>query len=289
MGRFSRTVEFAKLSFGVIKKDKELLLFPFFASIFSFIFSAALLFPTIITKILANSSGDLAGVFGALEYVIVFITYLGLAFIATFFNVCVVYTTKVRFSGKNATFGESLKFAFSKIHLIFMWSLLSATVGLVMYILDNAAQNMGKAGQVLVAILRGVIGTLWSIMTIFVIPGMVYYDLGPFKAIKKSNQTLKKTWGESILRYIGLGLLQFLWILAGIIIAGVVLFLVWPMGTTAILITIGAFVVYVIIVSLIFQVAEKVFNTALFVYADKGKAPAGFKSNELKQAMTVKK
>ena len=76
-----------------------------------------------------------------LQLFILFLTYLGLAFIATFFNVCVVYTTKKRFEGGNATFGESVEFAFSKIHLIFAWSLVAATVGLLLRILDNIADN----------------------------------------------------------------------------------------------------------------------------------------------------
>jgi hypothetical protein len=71
-------------------------------------------------------------VYGIVQYAIIFLTYLGLAFIATFFNVCVVYTVKIRFEGGNATFMESLKFALSKIGLIFYWSLISATVGLVL-------------------------------------------------------------------------------------------------------------------------------------------------------------
>ena len=47
----------------------------------------------------------------------------------------------------------------------------------------------------------------WSIVTLFVIPAMVYKDLGPFEAIKDSTQTLKKpgakawyavtVWGSS--------------------------------------------------------------------------------------------
>ncbi len=290
MGVFSRTWEFTKLSFGVIKKDKELLFFPLFASIFSLIFSASLLFPTIIIKIipLLDTPDQITAVFGMLEYIIVFIYYLGMAFIATFFNVCVVYTAKIRFSGKNATFGQSLKFAFSKIHLIFMWSMLSATVGLVMYLLDHLAQSLGKGGEILISILRGILGMLWSIMTIFVVPAMVYYDLTPFKAIKKSNETLRKTWGESIIRYYGLGLIKFLVILVGVIITGVLLFLFKELDFTFILIILGIFLVYLIIVSLVFQVAEKVFNTALFVYADKGRAPSGISASTLKQAMKVR-
>ncbi len=288
MNVFSRSWEFTKLSFRVIKKDKELLLYPLLSSFFNLLFSAALLVPTIVVKFLQATTPDYSALMGTTEYLLVFITYLGLAFISTFFNVCVVYTAKVRFEGGNATFGQSLGFAFRRIPTIFMWSLLSATVGLVLYLLDQFGQSLGKAGQILISILRGILGMLWSIMTIFVVPAMVYYNLSPFKAIKKSNETLKKTWGESIIRHYGLGLIQGLIIFIGIIITAVLLFLFYQAGIEVILIIVGIFLVFFLIVSMVFEVANKVFNTALFVYADKGKAPMGISDSMMREAMKVK-
>ena len=177
---FSRSWKITKISFGVISKDKELLIYPFLAAIFSMLFSFAILFPTIFFAWIENGvPEDMSTAFGLIEYLIVFATYLGLALIATFFNVCVVYTVKTRFEGGNATLGTSFKFAFSKFHLIFAWSLLSATVGLLLYILEQFAQSLGQVGEVIVRILRGIIGMVWNIVTIFVVPGMVYYGLGP--------------------------------------------------------------------------------------------------------------
>lgn len=288
MNVFQRSWEFTKLSFRVIKKDKELLFYPLLSSIFNLIFSAALLVPTIVVKFLQATDPDYSVIMGTTEYLLVFITYLGLAFISTFFNVCVVYTAKVRFEGGNATFGQSLGFAFRRIPTIFMWSLLSATVGLVLYLLDQIGQSLGKAGQILVSILRSILGMLWSIMTIFVVPAMVYYNLSPFKAIKKSNETLKKTWGESIIRHYGLGFVQGIIVFIGIIITAVLLFLFYQAGIEVILIIIGVFVVFLLIVSMIFQVANTVFNTALFVYADKGKAPMGISGSMMREAMKIK-
>ena len=117
---FSRSWEITKISFRVISKDKELLIYPILASIFSLIFSIAILIPTIFIGWINNGiPEDISAAFGLIEYLIIFATYLGLALIATFFNVCVVYTVKTRFEGGNATLGSSFKFAFSKFHLIF--------------------------------------------------------------------------------------------------------------------------------------------------------------------------
>lgn len=282
---FSRSWEITKITFDVIKKDKELLLFPLLGGIFSILFILAMIFPTIITSFLHGENQE----FFALEYIILFITYLGLAFIATFFNVCVVYTTKKRFTGGNATFGESLQFAFSKIHLILAWSLVSATVGIILRLIDHLAERLGWAGELIVHIITGILGMVWSIITIFVVPSMVYYDLGPLAAIKKSAQTFKKTWGESLIRSFGMGFVEMLLIILGIVVGIVMLIVTIPLGLVFVLGAGSLLVVYFLMVILIFSVANSVFNTALFVYADTGKIPAGFNKEVMHNAFQSKR
>src|SRR5262249_12538519 len=148
-------------------------------------------------------------------------------FVATFFNVCVVYTTKVRLEGGDATFWQSLGFAFSRIHLILAWSLVAATVGMLLHGLDNMARRAGGLGKVVLAILRSILGAAWSLITIFVVPAMVYEGLGPFAAIKRSIDTLRATWGESLIRYYGLGFVQFVLLLPAFLLG---FFLVPAMG-----------------------------------------------------------
>lgn len=284
MGVFSRSWQITKLSFSVIKEDKELLLFPIISGFFSMIFVIAMLFPTVITTLINGNAFES----NALFYVILFLIYFGLAFIATFFNVCVVYTTKIRFEGGNATFMESLKFSFSKLHLIAMWSLLSASVGLLLRMLDNLAKNMGKGGQILMSILTSLLGMAWSILTIFVVPGLVYYDLTPFTAIKKSTQTLKTTWGESLIRNFGLGIMQVMFFILGIIVFVGLFALVSSLGGYAILAIFILALIYFVMLFLIFGVANSVYNTALFVYADKGIIPNGFTDDVMQNAFSRK-
>jgi hypothetical protein len=216
---------------------------------------------------------------GILGYVMIFIVYLGLAFIATFFNVCTVYTVKKRFEGGNATFGESISFGFSKIHLIFAWSLVSATVGLILRIIDELAERLGVVGEIVVKIITTLLGAAWSILTIFVVPAMVYKNLGPIDAIKNSASTFKKTWGENIIKAVGLGLIQFCLLLVGVILGIILIISSLAISPILSIVFVGLTVLYVLAVILIFNVATSVFNTALYVYAEKGKVP--FFSNEV--------
>lgn len=282
-GVFARSWEITKLSFSVIKKDKELLAFPILSGVFSLIFIIALFVPTFI---LGAFEGEASS--SAIQYLILFLVYLGLAFIATFFNVCTVYTAKIRFSGGDATFSESIKFAFSKIHLIFLWSLVSALVGLILRAIEQAAERAGNGGKIALNILRGLLGAAWSIMTLFVIPVMVYKGLGPFASIKESVKTIKKTWGESLVREFGLGLIQIILIVIGIIVT--VLLMVLTVGIPVLfwsILLVG--IIYVVGVILVFGIANSIYNTALYVYAETGKIPDGFNSEVLKGAFAEKK
>lgn len=284
MNFWDRTWALTRMTFDVIKKDNEMLLFPLLAAICSVLFSVAMLFPTVITHLL-NDGGSF--VWGPLQLAATFATYFGLAFITTFFNTCVVYTTRVRLSGGDATFGQSLSFAFSRLGRIISWSLLAASVGLLLSMLENAARNAKGVGSILLSILRSLLATAWNVVTLFVVPAMVYQDLGPIDAIKSSMDTLRNTWGESLARHYGMGLASFLFTLPGILGAVLAVFAMgsgMPAGVGLALLAVAG--LYILGVALVFNVANAVFNTALYHYATSRQVPAGFSPEVLQGAFT---
>ena len=285
MNVISRSWEITKLTFSVIGQDKEMLFFPFFASIASVLVVAAIFIPTGVLQVFGE--GDVSGgAWGAVEYSILFVVYFGLAFIATFFNVCVVYTTKTRFQGGDATFMESIRYGISKIVIIFQWSLLAATVGLALSILERIAERLGGVGGIVVQIIRSVLGMGWSVVTLFVVPILVYENVSPTQAVRRSKDILKKTWGESLARTFGLGAIQFLSILTVIgITAG--LGTLAPQGPwTLLVLALGGLCALSVI--LVFNVANIVFNTALYVYANTGEEPTAFDAKVLVRALKTK-
>lgn len=287
MNAFSRSWLITKLAFSVINKDRELLGFALLSFIFSTVFAIAMIIPSVVPTLIQNDYSYES--LQLVEYLIIFATYFGLAFIATFFNVCVVYTTKVRFEGGDATFGESFKFALSRLSVIFQWSLISATVGLLLRILHDLASRLGKGGQIIAQIVIGLIGMAWSIVTIFVVPVLVYENIGPIDAIKKSAQVIKKTWGESLIRTIGLGIVQFVVFLLIIgLSVGIVYGLSSVMGGTGVLVGIAIGGLLLLLAGLIFSVATAIFNTALYVYANNNQLASGFNEDVMKDAFRPK-
>lgn len=283
-GMFSRSWEITKLSFGVIGKDKEMLWFPILSGIFSILFIVAILFPTIILSMLGGE--QFQG--GIVELLILFFIYLGLAFIATFFNVATVYTAKKRFEGGDATFSESIKFAFSKLWIIFLWAIVSAVVGIILRLIEMAAERSGKIGEIILTIVRFGLGAAWGIVTIFVIPVLVYKGHTPFDAIKESTKTIKKTWGESLIRAFGLGAIEMLLIVLGVVLTIIFAFLVASLGIGAILFVLGFGIFFIVSVIIVFGVANQIYNTALYVYAETGKVPEGFNKEVLAHAFENK-
>lgn len=281
MNTFSRSWRITKLSFSVIGKDKEMLLFPILAGIFSTLYTILLLFPSGVLEFFGSGSVGAVG-FGILQYAMVFLTYLGLSFIATFCNVCVVYTTKVRFEGGDATFMESVRFAFSKVGVIFQWSLVSATIGLIFLLLDRLAERVGGIGEFILNMIRSLLGVIWSIVTLFVVPALVFEDVTPTEAIKKSSEMIKKTWGENLVAHYGMGFIQFL-VGFVLILISIGLAMAIPSETGTIF-ALAFAVISIIFMTLVFNVAKMVFQTALYVYASTGTEPEMFEGESLSSA-----
>ncbi len=283
---FSRSWEITKLSFKVIWQDKELLLFPVLSFVFSFLLLLGLVVPAFVPVVLQGVGFE--AVENMLWYVMLAVFYFGTSFIATFFSVCTVFTTKTRFEGGNATFWQSIQFAISRIHLILVWSLLAATVGLMLHALDRAGERAGKSGELIVKIVQSILGAVWAIITIFVVPVMVYENLGPFAAIKRSIETLRQTWGESLIRYYGLGTVQGLFMF-GILVVFFLLTLAGFMISTVLgVVFILTGVMVLIGIGLVFGMANNVFNTALYAYASKRKLPKDFPKELLAGALRKK-
>jgi hypothetical protein len=285
MNAFSRSWLITKLSFSVINKDRELLWFAILSFLFSGLYLVAMVVPLVWFGTFEDDPEGGQRSLELAEYAIIFVAYFGLAFVATFFNVCVVYTSKVRFEGGDATFGESFQFAMSRLGLILQWSLVSASVGLLLRILENASRSLGKGGQIVSSIILSLVGMAWGIVTIFVVPGIVYDGLGPFDAIKKSVEVIKKTWGESLIRHFGLGLIQFLVVFAVIVVsAGLTFALSMAFDSIGMLIGIGLGVLMLLLSILIFGVATSIFNTALYVYATQGTLASNFNQDTMRSA-----
>lgn len=262
MGRFAASLELAKSSWGVLKTDKELAVIP----VASFAATAAVValfggagylsLSTVIDKQTGVESLSPTPVTWAVGA----IGYLAITFVVTFFGAVLVSGAYQRLTGGNPTLGSAFSQAGSRIGAIFLWSMLTGTVGLILQAIKERAGFLG-------VIVANLVGMAWEIVTWLAIPVVVVEGTGPITSLKKSAGLFKKTWGENLIAQGGLGLIGFVAMLPGIAIA-IGLMLVLPIAG----IVFG--VLYVAGVSIILSALTGIFKTALYLYAADHKVEA---------------
>jgi hypothetical protein len=213
------------------------------------------------------------------------VMYFVSMFCATFCNVAFYQQILNALNGQAVSISEGIRFAFSKWKPILMWTLFAGLVG---YIIKTLEQRFGWIGQWILKLL----GTAWSIACVFVIPVIITEAdaSNPFEVLKKSALTLKKTWGESLIGYVGVSfggvlilLFSLIWLGCGIALS-VSLHLYW---LTAVIVL--AWLVAIILWSYIMSVASQIFRCALYLYASQGTLPAPYTPEMAALAWKAKK
>ncbi|MCX6651302.1 MAG: DUF6159 family protein [Methanomassiliicoccales archaeon] len=273
MGKWSRSVALTKMSFRVIRKDKEILLFPVMSGLVSIIVMASFFGSWFFLN-----GFDIEGMQNNyLLYVFLFLFYLVSYFTVIFFNVALVACSMKRLEGGDPTVRYGLGFAAGRLKVILKWALVAATVGLILKSISSRSGAMGK-------IVIGFIGAAWSIATYFVVPVIAFEDVGPFQAIKRSLGILRGTWGEGLLSNLGLGLIFFALALLGLV--PIVLVIIYG-SLMMILIAIVAVVLYWVFLGVLYSTASTVLLTALFRFATTGKVSEDFPEAVVKNPWTA--
>ena len=199
-------------------------------------------------------------------YALGVVAYLLITFIVTFFAAALVAGAHERLTGGDATLGSAFGVAAGRLGPIFLWSMLTGTVGLVLQSIESRA---GIVGQVV----SRAVGTAWRVVTWLAVPVIVVEGTGPFTSLKKAGGLFKRTWGENLIAQGGLGIISFLAMLAGVVVCGAITYAVPLVG-------IPLFVVWIAVSSTIIATLNGIYRTALYLYAD-GRPVQGFDQQAL--------
>jgi Family of unknown function (DUF6159) len=277
--RISNGFAMAKSSWHVVMSDKKLLLFPIVSGILFVLVAASFIVPMAVLidwDKVGNGDGKLPIWFYPVAFAFYFCTY----FVVIFCNAALVSCALLRFNGEECTVGDGFRAAMARLPQILGWALVSASVGLLLKIIENAHE---KAGYWIAAI----IGTAWSIMTYFVVPILVVEKVGPIQAVKNSTSLIKRTWGEALVGKLGIGLFLFLLSIPLIILMVLAVFLAakMPVLGIALLIVVGIlFLLYMAISAAL----NTVFMTAVYQYAANDRVPDGFDRHTMAHAFATK-
>ena len=278
--RLRRSWDVTKKTFSVIKADKEILAFPIIGVIITVILFLLLFFPFLTAMIVQSTVPPITlMVFFFLEI-----------FTGVYSHAAIVHIARTRFEGGDATFMEGVKAAWKRKWQLFQWALLTGTVGIIISSAERQAREKGGIIGAIAKILIGLAGLAWKIVSIFVVPAIIFNGKGPINSLKSSYHTIKKTWGESLVKYLGLNVVENLIGAIGFIIfavPGILFFIdgVMSLGTFFIIL----WFLFIALTKVVLSAADTVFNTALFIYADTGKVPDVYSKEDLDHAFKVGK
>ncbi len=270
-----RSIALIKASWEVLRNDKELLLFPVLSGIVCIIITASFLIPAVLMGVGLKTEHQNS----PLLYVGIFLFYLVTYFVVIFFNAGLVACANIRLTGGDPTFSDGISAARQNIGQIFVWALISATIGLI---LQAIRDNNNFVAQ----IISSMIGVAWSLLTFFVIPVMIIEKRGTLESIKESASLFKRTWGETVIGQGGVALIFLL--IAIIALIPVTLLMMTGIGE----IMIAAVSLYLLLLIILFVIAnamQGIYNTALYLYAKNGTVPSVFSKELIEQAFRQKK
>jgi uncharacterized protein DUF6159 len=273
MGRISNTIDLAKLSWAVLKKDRELLLIPVLSFVSAVVVLGALLIPTI-ALIDTSGSGEDGSASPALA-LIGLVAALSLSVISVFFNGALVAGAHERLTGGDPTVSSAMSRAMSRIGGLLPWALLTGSVGLVLQALRERAGMIGR-------FVIGLVGMAWEVATFLVVPAIIIDEHGAIDGLKRSGSLLKDTWGENLAARVGFGLLGIIAIIPAVILVVIL----GSLGSVALVVGIVIAVAYVALVVVVLTALNAIFQTALYLYATTGSVPAGFEGSNLSNSFT---
>lgn len=262
-----RSYTIFRQSLGVLRQDKEILIFPLLSGIFTIIAMAGLVFAGSITGFFQRlaETGDRSLEGNLLGYAALFVWYFVSWFIVLFFNVGVVACARIRLEGGDPTVADGFRAARENLKAIFVWALISATVGLILRMIAERSKLIGQ-------LIAKFLGAAWAVATYFVVPVMIFEKSGARASMKSSTQLISRTWGESLVAAAGVGITIMLLGIGGLAFP-IIGFLISP---TAALIGLGVMVLYWIVLSILSSALTGIYRTGLYLYAKEGRPLNGF-------------
>jgi hypothetical protein len=207
------------------------------------------------------------------------------SFTHVLFQACVMCAANQRYSGFEPTFASAFKEASEKIGPLSVFSLVEATVGMILRAIRDNLKVVGN-------FLSFIGGLAWAVASYFAIPAILFEGLGPIAAVRRSADIIKTTWGSALRVNVVAGVLfVFAWILAiGGVVGGLFLAIGDPYNyqPTAGFTVIGLSIVFAFALALVQGSVMSYACVALYRYAT-GKPMPEFDANLMAAAFKLKR
>lgn len=186
-------------------KDRFVLLFPLLAFVSNIIMFGALSLAIFLAEPFWTSESELRPVAG---FALAVVVSLIVSFTHVLVQGAVMSAANQRYSGMEPTFASAFKEASEKIGPLALFSLVEATVGMILRAIRDNLKGVGN-------FISFIGGLAWAVASYFAIPAILFEGLGPIAAVRRSADIIKTTWGSALRVNVVAGVLfVFAWILA---------------------------------------------------------------------------
>lgn len=278
MNKIHRTWSLMSSCWQVLKEDKGLLLFPFLSGICCLMVAASFAVPLVVTDHWQPPGSGATSAQQVAYYGVLFLFYLCNYFVIIFFNAAVIACATIRLSGGNPTIGDGFRAAAARLPVIAGWAVVSATVGLILRVIEDRSKWVGR-------IVAGLLGVAWTVVSFLVVPILVVENKNPITALQESAGLVKKTWGEQVVGNFSFGVIFFLLAIPAF---AVMLLSVFSGNVILIAACIALGVIYLVGLGIVQSALQAIFQAAVFLYARDGQVPEGFETELLGNAMVTK-
>ncbi|MFZ2205393.1 MAG: DUF6159 family protein [Minisyncoccia bacterium] len=282
MGKFKASFTIVGESWNVLKQDKELAWFPVFSaltSLIALVIMGVIFFFVVMGGDVNALDNIKEGGMNILGYVVLFVYYLVMFFITNYFLAGIYTIVHGRFSGQDLSLTDGINGANKNLSKIFIWSIISATVGVILRIIADKVKIVGR-------IIAALFGAAWGILTYFSLPALIIGQKSVKESFKESASLIRKTWGETIIVNFGVGLFFGILLFLGIAVSIGIVVLV-PLKGIFILVSI-LLLIFFIAITIISSTLGSIFKLALYEFALTGNVPQGFTPDLIKGAIKSK-
>lgn len=275
MGRLETSWQLARASWGVLRQDQELLIFPVLSALAALTVALSFFLPLFA---LGAFEGDPERAFGGVGMALTFLFYLCQYTVVFFFNSALVGAALIRLEGGDPTVKDGLRIAFDRIGAILEYAALAATVGMVLRMIQERAGFLGK-------LLAGLAGLGWTLATYLAVPVLVSRRMGPIDVVRESAALFRRTWGEQVAGSTGIGLAFGLMSIAAGVAGGGLAILALSSGMVPLAVVLGGMTIGGLVgLGILSSALQGVYSAALYRYATTGSAGGGFEERVMRGA-----
>ena len=268
-GRFRRGLRLVGIGFTMVRDEPGLMLVPivaFMAQVVILAVAILAMLPTL--RSTGNTDGQ--GVhLSAAQWVLVVIAGIAVTFVSVVSHATIIARVTARFHGRSVSNTKAAGAALTKSPQLFAWAFIN-------YIVISLIRNIGN---------RGIFGLLfgaalragWMLASFFVVPVILFEDMGAVAAIKRSISLCRSRWGENIIGNGALGVIGLAAVLVDILVSALLGSVFAPVGAVVGILGLAA-------IMLVLTVASAAFNAALYWYAVTDQSPGDYSVGDLQAA-----